>query len=73
MTTAKQILAALERAPAAGLTSRELADKVGKPIASVSAAAGKMQLSGRLDRTFSQEVRVVKQRTIRWHAKQGSS
>lgn len=70
MTLSEQIEAALKRAPK-GLTSRELAEAIGKNMDTVSACAYRLLLKGKVDR---QTERLVRQSqmvcsTYRWRAK----
>jgi DNA-binding IclR family transcriptional regulator len=67
MTMSDEILAALRREPG-GLTSRQLSDKIGKPMASVSASASRMHMRGKLDRDSIREVRTVEHEAILWRA-----
>lgn len=50
VTAADRILLALEKAPAAGFTSQELAGEIGKTLSSISASAHRMWLNGKLER-----------------------
>lgn len=68
MTISEQIEAALQRAPN-GLTSRELADALGKNTDAVSSCAYKMFLRGKLKRETERQMRQTVGRTWRWRAK----
>jgi predicted Zn-ribbon and HTH transcriptional regulator len=76
MTIPEQIIAALQQSPQ-GLTSRELAETLGKQQDSVSACAYKMFIAGKVGRNSERQVRpmicnprrVMVCDTFRWHAK----
>jgi hypothetical protein len=76
MTMSKQIIAALQQSPT-GLTSRELAEALGKQVDSISACAYKMFIAGKVGRNSERQRRpmicnprrVMVCDTFRWHAK----
>jgi predicted Zn-ribbon and HTH transcriptional regulator len=76
MTMSEQIIAALQQSPK-GLTSRELAETLGKQQDSVSACAYKMFIAGKVARNSERQRRpmicnprrVMVCDTFRWRAK----
>ena len=76
MTMSEQIIAALQQSPN-GMTSRELAETLGKQQDSVSACAYKMFIAGKVERNSERQQRpmicnprrVMVCDTFRWRAK----
>jgi predicted Zn-ribbon and HTH transcriptional regulator len=76
MTMSEQIIAALQQSPN-GMTSRELAEALGKQHDSVSACAYKMFIAGKVERNSERQQRpmicnprrVMVCNTFRWRAK----
>jgi DNA-binding IclR family transcriptional regulator len=69
MTVREKILEALQQAPK-GLTSRQLAEAVGKPLDNVSSCAGKLCIAGKIERDSISELHAVERKTILWRARQ---
>jgi hypothetical protein len=69
MTMSEQIIAALQKSTD-GLTSKELAEVIGKQRDSVSACAYKMFIAGKVQRNSERQVRQMVCDTWRWHSKE---
>ena len=69
MTMSEQIIAALQQSPN-GMTSRELAEALGKQQDSIAACAYKMLIAGKVERNSERQRRAMVCDTFRWRAKE---